>query len=110
MIPAQGVSFDLPSLRAKVRTIFVRWWHERVPQAEMGRRIGVKQPTVSIYKDGKRLPEADVLARLCKERDISPAWLLFEVGPERLSDLQAALPTASPAPVGIPDGADFHVR
>lgn len=47
-----------------------------ISQRELGRRIGATQASVSHYVNGRRLPGAATLYRICRELDISADWLL----------------------------------
>lgn len=39
-------------------------------QSEIARKLGIKQPQISCYVHGKKLPALDTLANLCKILDI----------------------------------------
>ena len=45
-------------------------------QAEIGKRIGVSQQTVSHYIKGDKMPSLDTLANLCVALDVDPADIL----------------------------------
>lgn len=49
---------------------------KNISQRELGRRIGATQASVSHYVNGRRLPGAATLYRICRELDISADWLL----------------------------------
>jgi len=46
-------------------------------QTEFGARFGLSRSTILRYETGERVPDADFIAALCKEYDLSSAWLLF---------------------------------
>lgn len=37
---------------------------------------GIAQPSLSMYRSGDRLPDAEVMARLCRALNVSADWLL----------------------------------
>ena len=37
---------------------------------------GIAQPSLSMYRNGNRLPDAEVMARLCRALNVSADWLL----------------------------------
>lgn len=45
-------------------------------QTDLAKKIGVCQQAVSSYMNGKKMPALDTLANLCKEIDVSPAYIL----------------------------------
>ncbi len=45
-------------------------------QAEIGRKLGISQQTVSHYVKGDKLPALDTLANLCVLLDVDPAEIL----------------------------------
>lgn len=45
-------------------------------QAEIGRKLGISQQTVSHYVKGDKLPALDTLANLCVILDVDPAEIL----------------------------------
>ena len=45
-------------------------------QAEFADFLEISRPTVGFYENGERLPDAAVLARICKKCSISADWLL----------------------------------
>lgn len=45
-------------------------------QTELGRKLGIKQQTISHYVKGDIMPALDTLANLCKILDVSPAYIL----------------------------------
>ena len=45
-------------------------------QSEIARRLGIKQPQISCYVHGKKLPALDTLANLCKILDIDANYIL----------------------------------
>ena len=49
---------------------------KNISQRELGRRIGATQASVSHYVNGRRLPGATTLYKICNELDISADWLL----------------------------------
>lgn len=49
---------------------------KNISQRELGRRIGATQASVSHYVNGRRLPGATTLYKICHELDISADWLL----------------------------------
>lgn len=65
---------------------------KNISQRELGRRIGATQASVSHYVNGRRLPGATTLYKICHELDISADWLL---GLERKeSDMNKSIWTA----------------
>lgn len=49
-------------------------------QAEFGSKIGVKQTSVAGYETGARVPIDAVVASICREFNVSEAWLRFGSG------------------------------
>lgn len=47
-------------------------------QAEIGKRVGVSQQTVSHYVKGDKLPALDTFANLCLALDVNPNDILSE--------------------------------
>lgn len=45
-------------------------------QTDLAKKIGVCQQAVSSYMNGKKMPALDTLANLCREIDVSPAYIL----------------------------------
>lgn len=48
--------------------------------AEFCRQFGIHRNTLPRYEDGKRTPDADFIAALCKHYNVNPAWLLLGEG------------------------------
>lgn len=48
----------------------------RISSAELGRRLGVAQATISRYRSGERAPDPDTLAAICRELGGSADQLL----------------------------------
>ncbi|MBQ7227744.1 MAG: helix-turn-helix transcriptional regulator [Clostridia bacterium] len=48
----------------------------KLTQSEIAFRLGVKQPQISCYVHGKKMPALDTLANLCVILDIDPAEIL----------------------------------
>lgn len=49
---------------------------KNISQRELGRRIGATQASVSHYVNGRQLPGAMTLFKICSELDVSADWLL----------------------------------
>ena len=49
---------------------------KNISQRELGRRIGATQASVSHYVNGRQLPGATTLFKICSELDVSADWLL----------------------------------
>lgn len=49
---------------------------KNISQRELGRRIGATQASVSHYVNGRQLPGAATLFKICSELDVSADWLL----------------------------------
>ena len=49
---------------------------KNISQRELGRRIGATQASVSHYVNGRQLPGATILFKICSELDVSADWLL----------------------------------
>lgn len=49
---------------------------KNISQRELGRRIGATQASVSHYVNGRQLPGATALFKICRELDVSADWLL----------------------------------
>ena len=47
-------------------------------QAELGRRLGVSQQTISHYLKGDKLPALDTFANLCRIIDVNPQDILTD--------------------------------
>lgn len=45
-------------------------------QCEIASRLGIKQPQISCYVHGKKLPALDTLANLCKILDVDANYIL----------------------------------
>lgn len=45
-------------------------------QAEIAKRIGIKQQQISCYLHGRKMPALDTFANLCKTLDVDPAYIL----------------------------------
>lgn len=45
-------------------------------QTDLAKKIGVCQQAISSYMNGKKMPALDTLANLCREIDVSPAYIL----------------------------------
>ena len=52
--------------------------HSGMTQAEIGKKIGVSQQTVSHYVRGDKLPALDTFAMLCEVLEVSPNDILSE--------------------------------
>ena len=44
-------------------------------QAEFGAKIGVKSNTITTYETGTRVPSDAVIHSICRENNVSDAWL-----------------------------------
>jgi transcriptional regulator with XRE-family HTH domain len=56
----------------------LRWWRQRrhLSQAELARRVGVTQSTLSHYESGKRDPTLGIFLTLIEALDVEPAVIL----------------------------------
>lgn len=55
-----------------------------MPQGEFCKKIRISRPTVSLYENGERIPDAEVLRNIAEYCNVSADWLLG------LSDIQTA--------------------
>ena len=60
--------------------------HAGINQREMATRLDVHYKSINNYLTGKTMPDGTVLARVCEEFKISPAWLLLGEGPVKPDD------------------------
>jgi transcriptional regulator with XRE-family HTH domain len=56
----------------------IRWWRQQrqLSQAELARRVGVTQSTLSHYESGKRDPTLGIFCALIAALDVEPAQIL----------------------------------
>ncbi len=56
----------------------LRWWRQRrhLSQAELARRIGVTQSTLSHYESGKRDPTLGIFIALVEELEVDPREIM----------------------------------
>lgn len=47
-----------------------------LPQTELAKKLGIKQPTVGQYLSGRAMPALDTFANLCAILDLDPAEIL----------------------------------
>ncbi len=52
-------------------------------QMEFGELIGVPQNTYSRYERGERVPDAEIIMKVCKACNVIPTWLVSGEGPMR---------------------------
>mgnify|MGYP000933330285 CR=1 FL=1 len=70
----------------------IRIWEARIrlnlPRAEFALLIGVSTTALFNYEVGDRVPNVDVLMRICEEAEVNPIWLLWGHGPQLQKDSQ----------------------
>lgn len=49
-----------------------------ISQTELAKRLGIKQPTVCQYLNGRSMPALDTLANLCKILDLDANYILCQ--------------------------------
>lgn len=52
----------------------------KLSQEEFGKRIGIMKSTVSGYESGRRTPTEAVIKSICREFNVSIAWLKEGIG------------------------------
>lgn len=71
--------------------------HFKMNQEEFGAKIGVKRSTITNYEAGSRIPLDTVIASICREFNVSRAWLEEGIEPmlveAKEDDLQIILRT-----------------
>ena len=60
--------------------------HRHMTQKDFAAYIGIPQPTLSAYENGKNNPTVDVIIEIADKCGVSLDWLCGREGRERLSD------------------------
>lgn len=69
-------------------------------QGDFAKRLKMSQPTVALYETGKRTPDIETLARICRECGCSADWLIglaplmcrvLPYNPEAVADINGKL-------------------
>lgn len=65
-------SVDKTKLLNRIRTAIE---NADLTQEEIAERVGVDAVTISRWKNGTRIPKADLIIPLCKATEVTPGWL-----------------------------------
>lgn len=64
----------------------IRQIRGELSRRSFAQRIDVIDSTLGNYEQGQSLPNVDVAARICKEFEVNPEWLLLGTGPMRAGE------------------------